>query len=83
VRYPDPTRGREGEPLAPAAIENRVINSPFVEPTRHFVLKDGRPTGEIEERRRPSEFFVPVAPPQRSSGAQLALDQFGPPTTAR
>jgi type III restriction enzyme len=66
--------------LAQATIENPVINSPFVEPTRHFVLRDGRPTGEIDERRRPSEFFVPVAPPRRSSGAQLTLDQYGPPT---
>ena len=58
-----------------AAIENPVINSPFVEPTRHFRVEDGQVTGEIEPRRRPSEFFVPVAKPKKAS-AQLAL-QFG------
>jgi type III restriction enzyme len=62
--------------LADAAIENPVINSPFVEPKRHFVLVDGQPTGQIEERRRSSEFFVPVAPPRKRS-AQMTIDQFG------
>ncbi|MEX2548555.1 MAG: DEAD/DEAH box helicase family protein [Chloroflexota bacterium] len=66
--------------MAQATIDNPVINSPFVEPQRHFVMLDGKPTGEIEERRRPSEFFVPVAQPKKKSAAQLTLDQFGPPT---
>jgi type III restriction enzyme len=40
---------------AATAIENPVINSPFVEPTKHFAFgADGRPTGEIAEGRRPS-----------------------------
>ncbi|HEY8868992.1 MAG TPA: DEAD/DEAH box helicase family protein [Candidatus Limnocylindrales bacterium] len=63
-----------------AAIENPIINSPFVEPKKHFITSaDGQVTGEIAERRRPSEFFVPVARPKRTSG-QLALDVFGGPT---
>jgi type III restriction enzyme len=66
--------------LADATIDNPVINSPFVEPERHFVMADGKPTGEIEQRRRPSEFFVPVARPKKASAAQLTFDQFGPPT---
>ena len=42
-------------------IESPIINSPFVEPAQHFVTTaDGTVTGEIEPRRRPSEFFVPV-----------------------
>jgi len=57
------------------AIENPVINSPFVEPARHFKVVDGQVAGEIEPRRRPSEFFVPVAKPKKAS-PQLAL-QFG------
>jgi len=57
------------------AIENPVINSPFAEPARHFKVVDGQVTGEIEPRRRPSEFFVPVARPKKAS-PQLAL-QFG------
>jgi type III restriction enzyme len=62
--------------LADAAIENPVINSPFVEPKRHFVLVDGQPNGQIEERRRSSEFFVPVAQP-RKRNTQMTIDQFG------
>ncbi len=61
-------------------IDNPVLNSPFVEPTRHFrTTGDGEVTGEIVARRRPSEFFVPVARPKRRS-PQLTLDAFGPPT---
>jgi type III restriction enzyme len=60
---------------SPATIENPVINSPFVEPTRHFKVVDGQVAGDIEEGRRPSEFFVPVAKPRKSS-PQMAL-QFG------
>ena len=65
----------QGTPTA--TIENPVINSPFVEPTKHFVMVDGQPTGEIAPRRRLSEFFVPVPPPRKKSQAQLSLDQFG------
>jgi type III restriction enzyme len=60
-------------------IDNPIINSPFVEPVRHFVTtSDGTVTGEIDARRRPSEFFVPVARPKKLSG-QLTLDAFGGP----
>jgi type III restriction enzyme len=61
-------------------IENPVLNSPFHEPARHFrTTTDGEVTGEVTDRRRPSEFFVPVARPKKSS-AQLTFDAFGPPT---
>jgi type III restriction enzyme len=56
-------------------IDNPVINSPFVEPAKHFRVVDGLVSGEIEPRRRLSEFFVPVAKPKKAS-AQLAM-QFG------
>jgi type III restriction enzyme len=60
-------------------IENPIINSPYFEPTKHFVTSaDGDVTGEIDARRRPSEFFVPVARPKKLSG-QLTLDAFGGP----
>jgi type III restriction enzyme len=65
--------------VAGAPIENPIINSPFAEPARHFVMDDaGDVTGETADRRRPSEFFVPVARPRKSS-AQLTLDAFGGP----
>ena len=60
-------------------IENPIINSPFVEPTRHFVTSaDGEITGEIADRRRLSEFFVPIARPKKASG-QLTMDALGGP----
>ena len=69
--------------MSQTAIANPVINSPYVEPVRHFrTTADGGVTGEIDERRRPSEFFVPVARPTKAS-AQLTLDAFGPPTQQR
>ena len=70
----------EGTSLAESTIENPIINSPFVEPEQHFLMTaDGKVTGEIAPRRRPSEFFVPVAQPRKRS-AQLSMDQFGGPT---
>ena len=62
-------------PVRPAPIENPVINSPFAEPAKHFRVVDGQVLGDIEPKRRPSEFFVPVAKPKKAS-AQLAM-QFG------
>lgn len=44
----------------PDALANPIINSPYEEPQKHFVLGDNGPTGEIADRRRPSEFFIPV-----------------------
>ena len=54
-------------------IENPVINSPFEEPTRHFLFDDEGITDEIVEQRRSSCYFVPIARP-RSKGKQLSLD---------
>ena len=65
----------QGAPTA--TIDNPVINSPFVEPQRHFVMADGQPTGEIDDRRRPSEFFVPVPPPRKRVAEQTMLDLYG------
>jgi type III restriction enzyme len=68
-----------GERVTQGPIENPIINSPFVEPTKHLLTSaDGEVTGEIDGRRRPSEFFVPVARPKKLSG-QLTLDAFGGP----
>ena len=59
-------------------LANPVINSPYLEPSRHFVLDgSGRPTGEIHDSRRLSEFFVPVPKPKKgakAAPAQLAFD---------
>ncbi len=53
-------------------IENPVLNSPFVEPSRHFRFDDQGITSDIVEGRRPSSYFVPVPASKRSQG-QLAL----------
>jgi type III restriction enzyme len=56
-------------------IENPVINSPFVEPRRHFRFDDEGITKEINEFRRPSGYFVPVPQPRaRKGGRQLSFD---------
>lgn len=48
--------------MAQASIENPIINSAFKEPARHFATSDdGTVSGTKVDRRRPSEFFVPVA----------------------
>lgn len=51
----------------PAVITNPVINSPFVEPVRHYHFSDGGITNQIIPKRRPSSYFVPIAQP-RSRG---------------
>ena len=49
----------------PTVIDNPILNSPFVEPGRHWVLDErGIPTGAIEQPRRRSEYIVPVPPPR-------------------
>jgi type III restriction enzyme len=62
--------------LKQVVIENPVINSPFVEPKRHFKFTEEGITDEIiEDIRRPSSYFIPIARPRsRGRQAQLHLD---------
>jgi hypothetical protein len=56
-------------------IENPVLNSPYIEPTRHFKFSDEGITSEIVESRRISSYFIPIAKPKaKTRGKQLALD---------
>lgn len=55
------------------ALRNPIINVPYDIPARHFVIGPSGPTGEIDQRRRPSESFIPV-PAARKGAAQEALD---------
>lgn len=57
---------------AAASLSNPVLNNPYDEPTRHFELGPGGPTGVIIERRRPSEFFIPVPKPKKGRGKNAA-----------
>jgi type III restriction enzyme len=53
-------------------IENPILNSPYREPSRHFLFGEAGITGEIIEERRQSSYFVPVPAPKKR--AQLPLD---------
>jgi len=54
-------------------IENPILNSPFVEPTRHFKFNDDGITNEIIDERRISSYFVPIPRSKKKSNLQLAL----------
>jgi type III restriction enzyme len=43
------------------SIDNPILNSPYEQPDRHYVIGQTGPTGEIRDGRRPSESFIPIA----------------------
>jgi len=49
-------------------IENPVLNSPYEEPKRHFVLDRDGITDEISATRRLSSYFLPIPPPKKKGG---------------
>ena len=56
-------------------IENPILNSPFVEPARHFKFSEEGITDEIVEARRISSYFVPIArPKKKGKSAQLTFE---------
>jgi type III restriction enzyme len=56
-------------------IENPVINSPYLEPNRHFKFSDDGITGEIAEARRISSYFIPIAKPKKKGKSdQLSFE---------
>lgn len=60
-------------------FDNPILNSPYVEPTRHWELdKDNQPTQEVIESRRASSFITPVPPPRQKTGEQAGLDVANP-----
>ena len=59
--------------MSKTVIENPVINSPFIEPARHFRFTDEGITDDIIENRRSSSYFIPIARPKKK-GKQLAFD---------
>lgn len=54
-------------------IENPILNSAFIEPTRHFRFGDEGITAEVVEARRASAYFVPIPPPKKK-GKQLQFE---------
>src|SRR6266699_5314200 len=63
----------EERPPRVRVIENPVINSPYEEPRRHFVFDNEGITNQIDDGRRASTFFIPIAPPKRKE-AQLQIE---------
>ncbi|MFV2063124.1 MAG: BPTD_3080 family restriction endonuclease, partial [Chloroflexota bacterium] len=57
-------------------IENPILNSPFVTPSRHWRITDDGITDEPVDGRRRSAYFIPVPPPKKKGG-QLALQETG------
>jgi type III restriction enzyme len=60
--------------MSQVVIENPIINSPFDEPTRHFRFSNEGITNEIENGRRTSSYFVPIAKPKKKGSSQLQFD---------
>jgi len=63
----------EGRSVPQVVIENPILNSPYVEPKRHFKFGDDGITDETVESRRVSSYFVPI-PAAKKKGKQLVLD---------
>ncbi len=60
--------------MAQVVIENPIINSPFDEPTRHFRFSDEGITNHIEDGRRSSSYFVPIARPKKKGAKQQVFE---------
>ncbi|MEB3070372.1 BPTD_3080 family restriction endonuclease [[Mycobacterium] vasticus] len=58
------------------SIDNPILNAPYDPPTRHFAMGQNGPTGEINDGRRPSESFIPIAATRKAqaSGVQEMID---------
>ena len=55
--------------MSDVVIENPIINSPFEEPKRHFRFGQEGITNEVvENERRSSAYFVPIARSKKSKG---------------
>ena len=66
-----------------ALVENPIINSPFVEPKRHFVFNDEGITNQVENTRRSSSFFVPIPKPKKKDSQQVLFKPSGRKTGFR
>jgi len=54
-------------------IENPILNSPYVEPKRHFRFTDDGITDEVVDERRKSSYFIPI-PASKKRGKQEVID---------
>lgn len=56
-------------------IVNPVINSPYIEPQRHFRFGEEGITNEIVPKRRVSAYFVPIARPKKKKAQQMGFGE--------
>ena len=54
-------------------FDQPVLNSPYEYPQRHWELKDGQPTNEIIEKRRPCDLITPVPKPKKQHRGQKSM----------
>ncbi|GMU82461.1 MAG: hypothetical protein AMXMBFR47_23320 [Planctomycetota bacterium] len=60
--------------MSQVVIENPVLNSPFSEPSRHFRFTDEGITDQIDDGRRTSSYFIPIARPRKKGQKQLEFE---------
>ena len=66
-------------------FEEPVLNSPYLQPHRHWELDDGRPTDRILERRRPSALVTALPSASAKSArtqSRMAFDDLSTEATA-
>jgi len=68
--------------VSQVTIENPILNSPFQAPARHFRFNNDGITTDIEEKRRASAFFMPIAH-ARKKGEQALLEYWSDPARER
>lgn len=59
-----------------SAIDSPILNSPYEQPDRHYVIGPQGPSGEIRDGRRPSESFIPIAVTKKGKGGEQATFDF-------
>jgi type III restriction enzyme len=59
--------------VADVTIKDPILNSPFREPTRHWRFGQEGITRDVDEQRRVSSYFMPIAQ-ARKKGSQLEFD---------
>jgi type III restriction enzyme len=61
--------------VPPTVIENPILNSPFIEPSRHFRFDEDGITSEIVDERRRSTYFIPIPKPKKKVGGTATGEQ--------
>ncbi|MDN5763333.1 MAG: DEAD/DEAH box helicase family protein [Microlunatus sp.] len=56
------------------ALDDPVLNGPYDPPTRHFQIGPAGPTGVVNDGRRPSESFIPVATVRKGRGKKTTTE---------